>query len=647
MIPVNKTVAVTEHGFEGFERAEFTIAVTKESFRVLIDSLYTHKERAVIRELWTNAYDAQIEAGFDGPFDCHLPDLHDATFWVRDYGVSMDHETVMHLYTSVFTSTKTNSNTQVGQLGLGSKSPQAYTDSYEVETYLDGMKRTYLASLSPEGIPTITFLLAEETDEPNGVKVSFAVQTRHFNEFAREAADLAKAFPVPPRILGQQINVVQPTITFENWKWYSDLGCRVLVQQGCVQYPLDTPCGLVRSGTMVVEVPIGSVGVAASREALSMDDTTQSYIKRMLVELEDSLGRYVTEAMKDAHTFLDAVATAAQVNGNFSLKVGTWHGRPIPVDGRVDLTDGGMFDLIQPYKTGREIKEGKAHGVNKLFNELQWVVFYVDRGQRIPRRKMRLDAMSWTNSFILKHPTNKQLKHLIRKFNLKPHQVRSLTTIPDVQTKRMATGLLRTGVYQAVGHDLQMCAVDFDELDEFYIIPIEKMTENIFFRKLQQWMSPRTPYAVYQLSNALDFPKDSVYFVLPNVLKRLDPTVLLWEDDVVGRLTVLKDELLRQYEDQHRHSYVPAQALQPYLDTGLLPQKTYQNKYHPALHSQWALNLFQDDIKAICDRLEAEGKALHAKYPLLSFIDTWRTRQAACPHMIDYINLINEKDNLI
>ena len=53
----------------------------------------------------------------------------------------MEHEDCMVLYTTYFRSTRNNSNDSVGCLGLGSKAPFAYTDSFTVEAYLNGIKR--------------------------------------------------------------------------------------------------------------------------------------------------------------------------------------------------------------------------------------------------------------------------------------------------------------------------------------------------------------------------------------------------------------------------------------------------------------------------------------------------------------------------
>ncbi len=126
---------------EGLGETEgFKIAASGKAFRSLIDSIYSRKEEAPVRELLTNAWDAHIAAGKIEPFHLHLPSRLFPTFYVRDYGPSMSHEFVMERYTTLFDSTKDGArdddvaviapNAQVGSWGLGSKTPFAYTDAF-------------------------------------------------------------------------------------------------------------------------------------------------------------------------------------------------------------------------------------------------------------------------------------------------------------------------------------------------------------------------------------------------------------------------------------------------------------------------------------------------------------------------------------
>ena len=135
-----------------FEENQFSIEASAKAFMILSDGLYSNKILAVIRELSTNAYDSHVDAGReDRAFDVHLPTRLEPFFHVRDYGTSMTHDQCMTLYTTYFRSTRNDSNDSVGCLGLGSKAPFAYADSFTVEAFKDGEKRVYAAHRDSNG----------------------------------------------------------------------------------------------------------------------------------------------------------------------------------------------------------------------------------------------------------------------------------------------------------------------------------------------------------------------------------------------------------------------------------------------------------------------------------------------------------------
>ena len=289
------------------ESNAFTIKANAKAFKVLIDGLYSNKIKSIIRELWTNAYDAHIMAGTqDRPFTCQLPTMLDPVFSVRDYGISLNHDQVMHLYTTVFESTKDQSNDQVGQLGLGSKSPFAYTDTFSVSAYLDGTKRMYSAYIDAGGVPTIALLGECETDEGNGLEVSFPVAEKDIDAFKTYATDVAWGFDVMPKIIGNEIvspRIIQEQYSGVGWRIYKyndmlSLGGRMYARQGCVLYPLDSAAiqhpnsivhDILRNCTGIIDFPIGSLEIAASREGLGYDAQTIQNIRDRLDVVIDEL----------------------------------------------------------------------------------------------------------------------------------------------------------------------------------------------------------------------------------------------------------------------------------------------------------------------------------------------------------------------
>jgi len=193
---------IETHSVGVASRNQFNIAQTSKMFKILSDSLYSDKVMAAIRELSTNAYDSHISAGNKNPFKVTLPTAANPTFMVRDYGTGLSQADMEDLYTTYGASNKNDSNDFVGCLGLGSKSPFAYTKSFTTASYYNGKKYTYIAAIDESGVPTLNLFNTSETSELNGLEISFAVKQHDFQEFTDKAKRIFHYFRMKPIIEG-------------------------------------------------------------------------------------------------------------------------------------------------------------------------------------------------------------------------------------------------------------------------------------------------------------------------------------------------------------------------------------------------------------------------------------------------------------
>jgi hypothetical protein len=174
-VDVEKTVTDTQ----------FKIATNSKLFSILSDSIYTKKIDAVIRELCCNAFDAHVEARQDRKFQVTLPSEFNPEFRVRDFGAGLC-ESDMQMYTTYGESTKSGSNAYIGAFGIGAKSPFAYTNTFNVTSYHDGMARAY-SMFVEDGIPRMTKLGEAPTEEYSGLEVFFPVSLKDIDEFKEQA----------------------------------------------------------------------------------------------------------------------------------------------------------------------------------------------------------------------------------------------------------------------------------------------------------------------------------------------------------------------------------------------------------------------------------------------------------------------------
>jgi hypothetical protein len=315
----NETTEAEVHGDSA--RAAFKISPSAKAFSILSSGLYSDKILAIVRELSTNAYDSHVEAGkADVPFFVQLPNRLDPTFAVQDFGVGLDHEDVMEVYTTYFESTKQDSDEYVGALGLGSKSPFSYTDNFLITAVKDGVKRIYSAMVE-DGFPTfVKFGADQKTDESNGVRVEFSVQAGDFNKFAEAAQKVYRWFDVLPEIKGNQVRIERCKMTHKNivpgvdiretnqlgFSWNDN---RPYARQGTVAYPItpnpediDEDVRGLLNIPLVIDFPIGSLDVTPSREALSYIKHTNNSINKRFREIAQGLEAYVRRELNNATT---------------------------------------------------------------------------------------------------------------------------------------------------------------------------------------------------------------------------------------------------------------------------------------------------------------------------------------------------------
>ena len=183
---------------EGFQSSSYKIKASAKAFDILSSRLYTNVVLAIVRELSTNALDAHIAAGRrTTPFEINLPTHEAPYFQIRDYGTGLSKNSIENLYTTYFDSDKTDSNEFTGALGLGSKSPFSYGDSFTVTSYYHGEKYVY-SMYKEKGMPKIIRLLEEKTSLPDGLEIKLGVKAKDFETFKREAGRVFEYFPVKP-----------------------------------------------------------------------------------------------------------------------------------------------------------------------------------------------------------------------------------------------------------------------------------------------------------------------------------------------------------------------------------------------------------------------------------------------------------------
>lgn len=302
------------------QERSFTIKATGKAFRILSSGLYKEKILAIVRELSCNAYDAHVDAGkSDLPFDVHLPNSLEAFFSVRDYGKGLSQEAMETIYTTYFESTKTESNEQIGGLGLGCKSPLAYVDQFTVISRHANIRSTYSIFFDENDTPSISLMSQEDSIEPTGLEVIIPVRSASFYEFKSKAEQVYSFFSPCPNVTGSaEFKVVTrtPILAGDGFKIYSGSFGESKAIMGVVAYPLDrysvpelqnipNAMELLYNG-IHIEFAVGDLDITAGREELSYDQRTKTNISTRVKDIIESIPDLVLEQVSKIQTEMEA-----------------------------------------------------------------------------------------------------------------------------------------------------------------------------------------------------------------------------------------------------------------------------------------------------------------------------------------------------
>lgn len=322
MIIGNQNAALSTN-IDGSNGTNFRINASAHAFEILSSGIYEHKIAAVVRELCTNAFDSHVQAGKgDVPFSVVLPNELHPYFEVEDFGIGMSVQDAMDVYTVYFCSTKNSSNDVAGGLGIGGKSPFAYTRQFNIRIRKDGEENLAIIYVDAMGQPRLDIIHTCQTTEQNGVKVSIPVEARDFRTFTGEAKYFLSFYPVKPKFNSNiEVNFdnVHDKLEEDGYAFVSRNSWVESALAGGNFYAVMSPVPYMvninsivedraaarllqaaadKSGCLFVKFDIGELSVSASRESLSLDEKTILKLREKFTAVAEKIGNSIT-AMAD------------------------------------------------------------------------------------------------------------------------------------------------------------------------------------------------------------------------------------------------------------------------------------------------------------------------------------------------------------
>jgi hypothetical protein len=346
------------------ETVKMTIdANSVDHLMINLTSLYSDPITAVVREYSSNAIDSHTKAGVSQPIEITMPTENEPNFIVRDFGVGLSKDEIANVYSRYGLSTKNGNNDEIGGFGLGCKSALAITDRFDIVSVKDGYETTAYIQKNNKGVGVVHFVSNTPTTSPNSTTITIPVEAKRISGF-REATKVFDTWKVgsvlidgesnkavqyqedylPISPAGETIGWIKLNKVSEfrsgGWGYGFGLWSNIRFIIGGNAYTLEKTnfgfqndpksitaplqseskvikavAALVSNNPAIINLPIGSVDLTPSREAIMI---TEKSVATLVSSLNDFLEAVRSEAKAYIQTLdiSDAVSTYAN---NFAL----------------------------------------------------------------------------------------------------------------------------------------------------------------------------------------------------------------------------------------------------------------------------------------------------------------------------------------
>jgi hypothetical protein len=305
--PIKSTIS--SHEFESCTMGVSQKGILRAT-KMFRDQIYSNKIWAAVRETLANAVDEHRKHSVSRPIEITLPSQTSPSIEIRDFAQGLSKQNVFRVFFQYFESSKDQSNDAIGGFGIGAKAPLAYTDSFFVTSFFEGVKSQYCANIDG-ATSTASEITASRSDEPSGISVKIPVAANDFESFdncvrffvamaefdnfkiIRNGVEISRSDLKVPEFL------VSPAGDFSSsigeigaWNpWHRSL-CRsflgdggVFVRDGDLIYPVPSASvkdviGTLRAPITIVNVRRGEIDIAPSRESVDPTRKTLSTLKR-------------------------------------------------------------------------------------------------------------------------------------------------------------------------------------------------------------------------------------------------------------------------------------------------------------------------------------------------------------------------------
>lgn len=337
-----------------FDTKRMGVIADSRALNLILKNLYTSPIDAIVRELSTNAVDAHTSIGNTDPYHIQLPSQYDTNFIIRDFGPGLDEKEIDLYLNTLFSSSKSKTNEQIGGFGLGSKSPFSLVDSFNIESFKNGFKYSGLWYRQDDGEYLLVVTNVSPTKEPNGLKFIVTCNSIDVGKFSAAANTQLFNLALKPMFLSDIDNLesvydfawaynlattydnikvyTQNDVSIPSVQSYTQIKNNFFASVGGVVYPVDhfflpeesenfknfVTYITSRGNKIVIEIPVGSVTIPLNRESI---EHTKDNLKVLIDAVDKTSNLAVIEHFKPFYDFIGNSVTKPTYANFISLLI--------------------------------------------------------------------------------------------------------------------------------------------------------------------------------------------------------------------------------------------------------------------------------------------------------------------------------------
>lgn len=332
------------------ETQNFGIGDPSVVIDILRNRLYQHKVQTLVQEYICNARDAMRELGKGNAFEVTAPTRLEPVFKVRDFGPGIGPDRMQRVFILYGASTKRGSNNQTGGFGIGAKSAWSYTDSFTITTFIDGVKRAYVAHTGVNNNGRLDLVSTTETDEANGTEIQIAVKHMDIDQFVRainravyfwDEKPTLHAMSTTETVKGLRLGDIEivdhkimPDYVGLATSYYSPTGMIAVIDG--IAYPIpddlknkvkkmDKLSELVNK-SVIFHIPTGVVEVSATRESIADSELSIAALEKLATKAAFKVKSHITDGFGKVTSTEEFFKTYFDLRQNFQVEDYAKHG---------------------------------------------------------------------------------------------------------------------------------------------------------------------------------------------------------------------------------------------------------------------------------------------------------------------------------